>query len=366
MTSRAATSRAVTSGAVTSGAATSRAVHRGRMRRLRHALGVPGASLLCAFALAPLTSACHVARAAIATPSDYAAYRRVRLARDLDGRVAAAFEYLEEHPEGRFSERVKRYLTHAEPVYFAARSRSADGLEAYLAALPRGPNATLASEKLALERAEARHGDLATRTAHATMLRTEAEDASRKAAAGLGLAWARELLAPEAWRSTFDAAPPKLLVRFRLSAPPPDCARTDDGETCNKSLVRRFTARSPEGESNRELSLDAKIWLDRGYRLARVELSGVELFVRTSEAGTGATVTPVDAKARAQAMRSYSERLQAHVIEDDRLCSGSEGADGVLTLACEDSGIEVRVEPGAAGAPDRMVFARRPPATPAP
>ncbi|MSP25750.1 MAG: hypothetical protein EXR75_11410 [Myxococcales bacterium] len=317
------------------------------------------ASFAVALGLVVSLLGCNAGRAFIATPNDYAAYRRVRLAPDLDTRLAAAFEYLDEHPDGRYAERLQRFVARAEPVVFAARKRGLAGLEAYLNAMPHGPNADYARELLVQGRMDARRGDLATRSARETMLKSEAAGASRKVAAEVALGWARELVDPQVWASSFDRAPPKLLVRFRLSAPAPECARTADGQACDKLVVRRFIARTESGELERELSIAVRLTLDRDYRAERVDVSGVDLFVGTIEAETGVGIERGDEKAAASAMRVFSERLQHAVLADGRLCSGGESAAGVLTLACEDSGIVLVVERGRDGGADRMSFARR-------
>lgn len=96
-------------------------------------------------------------QALVASPSDWSSYRATRVARSLDEKMAASSQYLEKHPEGAFAPEVSRFFERAEPLYFEARKGTKAGLSAYLEALPDGPHAMEARERLrVLERRERR------------------------------------------------------------------------------------------------------------------------------------------------------------------------------------------------------------------
>lgn len=93
----------------------------------------------------------------VAAPSDFASYRATRVAKSLDEKMAAAARYLEEHPEGDFVSEVSNFFEAGEPLYFEARKGSEAGLSAYLEALPNGPHAAEARERIRVfERRERR------------------------------------------------------------------------------------------------------------------------------------------------------------------------------------------------------------------
>lgn len=98
-----------------------------------------------------------VGQALVASPSDWSSYRATRIAKSLDEKMAASSRYLESHPEGAFAPEVSRFFERAEPLYFEARKGTKAGLFAYLDALPEGPQATEARERLRVfERRETR------------------------------------------------------------------------------------------------------------------------------------------------------------------------------------------------------------------
>lgn len=93
----------------------------------------------------------------VAGPSDFASYRATRVAKSLDEKMTAASRYLEEHPEGIFASEVANFFEAAEPLYFEVRKGTKAGLFAYLEALPDGPHAAEARERIRVfERRERR------------------------------------------------------------------------------------------------------------------------------------------------------------------------------------------------------------------
>ena len=142
-----------------------------------------------------VVSGCNAAQVLVASPGDYASYRRIRLATNLDDKLSAAAAYLQRHPEGRYARRIRRYVAYAEPIYFRVRRRSPKGLQAYLAALPDGPNRQQALgelTKMRRQRGESSAERLARRST--IRLKFESEDRAR-AAATVGF-WVSQLMAP--------------------------------------------------------------------------------------------------------------------------------------------------------------------------
>jgi hypothetical protein len=249
-------------------------------------------------------------------------------------------------------------VARAEPIYFKVRSQTEAGLVAYLAAMPNGPHAKDALDALMLKRNLARRDALMERATRAMLLQVEAEDKGRRRAASLVEWWLRALLDPAPWHGTFADAPGELLARFRLSAHVPECTVADDGaQHCKKTIEQSYRVRGDKGEVERTLAMTIEVWLDQGYRLLRVKLTGPELALRTHEASSG-EARSVDAKQSRDAWRALGERLNAAIIDDNRICSGGEDRASVLTLRCEEPNLVVRLAAGVAGALDSLVIER--------
>jgi hypothetical protein len=169
------------------------------------------------------TSGCNAGNVFIASTSDYADYRSVRLADSYDARMAASHHYLEQHPDGRYSDRVKRFFDRTEPVFYKARRRNIDGLRAYLKALPHGPHAKEALALLMTFQNEERRREIEGRSVGNSAERNAAEGAGRRAAADVLMWWVQALSQPALWRDSFDRAPPELLARYRVALPQPIC-----------------------------------------------------------------------------------------------------------------------------------------------
>lgn len=319
---------------------------RGALRRLAM-VGLMGLAL----------GGCNAARTFVATPNDYADYRRVRLGRTLDERLAAAWAYLKERPDGRYHARLKAYFEGAEPLYFKVRRRTAPGLEAYLGALPDGPHAAESLGELMGLRNESRREALASRATRATILRIAREEKSREKARGMVEWWIRAMLDPAPWRGTFSDAPAEVLVRFRLSAPEPKCAPVGEGQRCTKASSQAFRVRGPAGELDAKLNVKLEILLDRDYRLVELRLEGVDFALHAEEAGAGMLATSAPGAAEA-AWRALLSRIALGVVNDSRTCNGGEDAAGGLRLDCDDPQVTLVASRESDGS-ESVVFARK-------
>ncbi|MCA9618645.1 MAG: hypothetical protein KC731_06480 [Myxococcales bacterium] len=307
-----------------------------------------------ALALALALTGCNAAEMLIASPSDYADYRRLRLGEDADARMAAAFEYLRAHPEGRYAERVRRYFDKAEPAYYEVRRRSPGGLERYLAALPKGPHAAEAVERLSSFR-RPNPGEDASATVAATTERLTREKEARAEAARFLQVWLVDFLRPALWQVPFDQGPGDLLVRYRLALPQPECEPHPafaSGQTCHKEVAKRFVVRAPSGAVERSVAFDVAIELDDGWRLHRVTISGADLFLRTAEAEGGRPLE-VDEEGHRAITRAYLDALPQALTAEDLLCSGGRG-EGAASFDCE--GIHLRVAPSGGGGIDLITI----------
>lgn len=305
-----------------------------------------------------LSCGCNTGRAFIASPGDYADYRRVRVAETADERLARAWYYLQERRDGRYAERLGRYFARAEPVFYRVRRRSARGLEAYLLALPNGPHAEAALSLLMELRVERRREELDTRKARETGLRLDLERDKRAAAAELLGFWLTQLLEAQVWQLPLSQAPGELLVRYIVALPTPSCEpRTDelDGRRCIKTVARRFRVSREGKHLARELAFDLELELDGRGRLVHVTLIGSALFVRTLEAREQRALDDSAEEAK-RAANEFVAWLTAALVERDVACNGGSDPDGTINLDCE--GLLLTIEPGIGGGDDVVLIAR--------
>jgi hypothetical protein len=302
----------------------------------------------------------------IATPGDYGEYRRVRLARGLDERVGAAWEYVKRYPDGRFALRLKRYLDRAEPLLFRVRSRSIPGLEAYLRALPDGPHAREALELITVLREEGRREALDIRMARETSARIDAVERRRRAAVESVTWWTLALIDPPLWRRSLSEAPPEFLVRFRLALPQPVCLPDDEEPgimRCGKPIEEPFQVPGKRRRQDRVLALDVELTLARGYRLERAVLSGPALFVRTQEAQERVALDARKAEVRRAAAARFVAALTKSLFTKDLECNGGTDDSGVTLLVCDD--LQLTIDPGSGRDSDAIIIERAPkPASP--
>jgi hypothetical protein len=289
--------------------------------------------------------ACNPARALIATPDDYAAYRRVRVADTAEGRLAAAWDYLRNHPDGRYADRVRTYFEKMEPVYYKVRRRNVAGLETYLKALPDGPHADDALARLMLLTGRERRESADIRAFTATQQRLDARQKQREAAAVLVSDWVVMLLDPKLWEVPLARGPRAFVVRYELALPQPLCEPRDEGgRRCFKAVERRYDVVTAGNRFDRSVAFEVELELDSAGRPQGVEIRGAGLFVRSEEAHDGEPIDDLDAASVRRAQRAFAERLGRDLLARDLLCSGTTDPDGRTNLDCE--GLRLVLEPG--------------------
>lgn len=321
------------------------------MRRHR-ALGVALVGLVL------LLTGCNAGRAFIASSGDYADYRAVRTANDVDARMAAAWEYLETRPDGRYAERLRSYFDKAEPVFFKVRSRSVKGLEAYLRALPNGPHADEAVELLMGMRDESRRESLDTREVRAITTRLDAERDKRESAAALLLWWLDAFADQKVWDKPLTEAPAELVVRYDLSLPQPRCD-PDPAEPshrrCVKPLEQRFRVPGNGKLEDRTLAFLLETELDERWRLVQLTITGAGILLATEEARSEKALGDGEAEA-SRAAAAFVAKLTATLFEREVACNGGTDARGRTVLTCE--GLRLTIEPGRDGGDDVMWIRR--------
>lgn len=308
--------------------------------------------------LAAALSACSVSNRLVANRTDYVLYRDTRTAPSLLARLRASDRYLREMPHGRFRAEVRAWFDRAEPRFFQDAHDRPSLLRAYLRAMPEGPHARAAADRLAefelLNTYRARH----EASNEAFLERVESEQAAAEAGRKRLLRTVSELTAELASIQTFgqptSALDDRLIYTFRLEPPRGECNESHCAKTfrieyaipANKTLVQR--------EAELVLSFD----LEQGG-VERAALEGPELFDRLAEAADRAPVRFDDFSARADAIARAVQLIGNSV--DPQLppgeCQRPVVAPVVLARECRGVRFEVSAAMEAGGS-DRLQIAR--------
>lgn len=297
-------------------------------------------------ALIVLGVGCAAGRPLGVSTDEWAAYRATRVLPTLDERLSASQRYLRDNPDGAYAADVRRRFDHAEPIYFAAKSRSSAGLEAYLRALPTGPHARQAAERLAILRAREDAPDLLGRAYAQTEERLRAAaDSRERARLGVGR-WLAHFLSPAVFDAPLAAAPRDLVVAWGLSLPEPVCGMRDQASgppvrTCSKIVQLPYSIPVPADERDdgaRELTLEIMVREDELGRPAWVTLAGPDLFLRVDEA---ASVKPRSSRKTAHRVAAVVRAVDLTVgafethVSTEASCRKPVVAPEIVRLSCE-------------------------------
>jgi hypothetical protein len=301
--------------------------------------------------LAALLSGCTASRVFVAGSCDYADYRRVRLGETLEDRLAAAWDYLDARPDGTYADVVERWFDRAEPVFYEVKRGSAAGLEAYLAALPRGPHADEALARLgdlrdARRRSEVEGAALSEKTGQ----RLDLEREQRAAAADLLLSWVLAFADEKVWNTPFARVPGDLLSRWEVSLPAPVCdvhPETAGWHRCAKAPSQAYRVAGMKGgvRVDRDAALLVSIDLDPAWTFRTVVMSGPAVLVRTHEARGGKELD--DDAAGLDAARAFATRLTEALFARELACNGGTDEAGKTELVCNQ--LRIVVLPGRGG-----------------
>ena len=257
--------------------------------------------VLGACVMASSLAACASTETFTASTRDYDLYRRTRTAQTTEKRLSASHDYLEREPSGRFQDEVRHWFERAEPLYYARASRSVAGLRQYLDALPNGPHAKAAADKLAdvaqtqrLERARDERLLDEARDVEATL--AGADELRRRAVRELS-EWIERLAAIHSWGQPTGELDSDTIHHFRLQEPEGHCK----DERCVKTLALPFAVPDGKKLAPRKALFDVELELYRGG-VAKARIRGPELWNRAAEASEVRVVGPGSAQARAEAI----------------------------------------------------------------
>jgi hypothetical protein len=310
-------------------------------------------------ALGVLTMGCAAGGRFVASPAEWSAYRATRVAPTLEGRLVAARRYLEGYPKGIFAADVRAWFPAAEAAWYAERRTSVAGLYAYLVALPQGPHAAEAQQRI-YQRANARDPN-DPRSIDARIARAAAR---RAAAREEILSWVNDFLTPDVWQRPLTEAPRELIVRWSLGLPAPVC-RLDDatGERrCSKVLELPYVVSTGEGTEEREAVVEVSLLEDAQGRPREVTLGSADLFLRLEETVNGRALAHDDGAARTAGVSRAVELLGRAFdsrVSDAPSCRRRGKTPVMLHLSC--GGVRLRVEASLDGAEDdRIVIGPEP------
>lgn len=291
-----------------------------------------------------------------APAEDYDLYRRTRVAGTLEERLTAAWQYLSDYPEGTYREEVEVWFERVEPAYYASARDSRKRLRRYLDALPKGPHAERASQRI-LELERGRRGDRERETqaladARRVQDRVRVAAEARSEFVSTIAVWVRRLAAIESWGQRTSELHHEFIHAYRVEEPAAVC----DNTRCSKRLTFSYEVPA-EGELvAREVVVSIELdLLDGGVERARV--SGPALFSRIGEATQRSAIEPHDLQARAEGI-GQSARVIGRALEGrlpEASCQREVVSPVVLERACH--GLSARmVAAEAQGGNDVVTF----------
>jgi hypothetical protein len=291
---------------------------------------------------------------------EYRSYREFRVATTVEARLGAAEGYLRAYPNGHYRDEVRAWYVPAEKRYFKLSWNTLPRLRAYLDAMPRGPHAEAAAERITELDSRRVFAERRERTVltHAQEIESRLARAAEQRRGFLHefsrlvelLGRTRTFDEPT---SELDAA---LLHRLRERPPQLRC----EGDLCQKVFAFAYAVPEEQVLAERSIDVTLHIRLNRGL-VQELSLSGPELLTRVAEAISVRAVPPLNAQARAealgQALQIVSSALDAALPK--QRCDAEAVSPVVLERRCD--GLQLLVVAGTEpGDVDRVIVQREP------
>lgn len=309
----------------------------------------------------------------VTSPADYTAYRATRVAPTLEARLAASARYLATYPEGAFEPEVRAAFERAEPVYFAAKEGSIDGMQAYLRALPAGPHHAQAEKQLGRLEALRDRRDLAV--AEDVTAGVDRATAERAAVRTELTTWLGLFLDASLWDAPLSRAKASLIVPWGLALPAPSCAALEPGarpregeglplprgaaRRCSKLLELPYAVVVDGRSEAREATLEITLFQDAEGRPVEVRLGGPDFFLRLEETFTIRALPRGEPEPRIAAMARAAEIVRhalAEAVPAGSQCKRPPAAPIFLDLAC--AGLHVSARTAVAEGEDDLILIR--------
>jgi hypothetical protein len=306
---------------------------------------------LIALCCLPLLVACASTARITGDFGEYRSYRETRVAATLEEKLGASDRYLRQYPKGDYADEVRRWFVPAEKRYFKLSWDSKPRLRAYIAAMPRGPNAEAAAERITeLDSVRV----YAARREQRMLERAKAFEERLALAAEQRRTFLREfalltrlLGATHTFRRPIAELAPELLSRQA----PSDC----DGDRCLTVLPLAYAVPEDKILTERTVDLALEITLDHG-RVKQLSLSAPELLTRVAEASRVSAVPPHNPQARAEALGQALDIVTDALAEPLPVSACPAEAVSPVVLARHCHGLRLEVIAGTeAGSLDRLV-----------
>jgi hypothetical protein len=299
-----------------------------------------------------------------ASLDEYGAYRRYRLAESVPTRLSASFDYLKAHPQGRWSNEVRRWFDEASEARVRAAWDDLGALKAFLTAVPAGAAARDAAERIvALELAltyEVRRAEAFDDHVRKLDRRLTEAKAGREQLIRALTTWAAHLARMRQWGHRTHELDHELIYDFRLTEPEGRCLTR---QRCEKSMVFPYAIPEAKAQSERVALMDVVYALREGG-LQEITVTGPELFTRVGEALFVRSISPRDLRGRMEALAQllplvsmavepYMPAERCHVdpvspVVFHRRCEGTELLVVVATELTEEDRLIARPIPRAA------------------
>jgi hypothetical protein len=322
---------------------------------------LPGAAAVilrlsrCVLVLALAQTACASTARITGDFGDYASYRRTRLGTTLEERLGASERYLRDYPAGDYRDEVRAWFKPAEKRYFKLAWNNLPRLRAYLDAMPRGPHAEAATDRITVlesrrlfaDRHEQRMLD------HASSIEARLADAADGRHEFLHelAALARSIGKTRSFGEPTSELDSELLLRFRVRQPSGTC----EADHCGKTFSFPYAVPENKSLTDRAAQATLEITLERGL-VRSLSLTGPELLTRVAEA-VEVNAVPDNPQARAEALGRAVDVLEDALEEPlpKARCSAEAVSPVILARRCD--GVRLEVVIGlAAGAPDRLTM----------
>ncbi len=313
-------------------------------------------------ALLLVLSSCTFSARLLSSPAEYDSWRSVHLATTREGRITASLAYLETYPEGHFSADVSALMQQDEARFYEQAKHSIEGLDWYLAVLPKGPHA---DEAQFMRQELSSNADEASGAALLTIARKNEKqhrhaDLARKLAVDEFDRWLHAAVQMPRWDIPTHELPSELLAALRGGEAPGHC-REDE---CSRIRVREFSLPIQGGGMEpRAIVLELLLRLEEN-RVREIVLRGPALFTRLWEASRPYPLDPDELDARAQAITWATDRIARAInpISPAPSCERPILPPVILIRSCQ--GWYIDVEAGDGVSEDDAVRLRGPTSAP--
>jgi hypothetical protein len=296
------------------------------------------AAFTLTLALAALCG-CATLRPIVTSPSEYDAYRRYKLARTLDDKLASAWVYLRDSSNTTFRIEVMRWFGREEELFFAEAGSTPGGASAYLKLMPDGPHAEV--EATFLRAYEKEKIEAPLRAKKELEEARKRADAARKAAGEAIELWTRRGVAITTYREPFEKF--QKVDRAVADALAEEPSATCGELGCSKTLYFKYAVPDASPPTDRVVAVVVRLEVQAGLVSALSITAPKGGFTWWLEGAEVKAVDPFDVAQREEALMRAKNRVET--VVRDALKSAQCNTKEEPTLRTIDCGaVRVTVE----------------------